>query len=273
MGGQPFNYLVESPLKIGSDPVHLVDEADAGNAVLVGLPPNGFALGLHPFHGAKNHQRPVQDAQAALNLGREIDVPRRVDDINRVLGDADGFVLPLGRNGGRIDGDPALGFFGIEVGDRRAVVDVAHFVGEAGVVEDPLGCRGFAGVDMGHDADIADSLGHHAKWANALFASAMRWTFSRCVIAAPSRRNAAISSSARLTCAGRPFFSRTDSISQRIAKVCCRREFTGVGTWYVAPPTRFERTSIDGRTFSTASVNTFTASSSGIFLTMMSIAS
>ncbi len=58
MRSQPADNLIERPLKVGPDPVHLVDEADARNAVLVGLPPDGFALGLDPLHGAENHHAP-----------------------------------------------------------------------------------------------------------------------------------------------------------------------------------------------------------------------
>ena len=83
-----------------------------------------------------------------------------------------------------------------------------------------------------HEADLgpwkaSKSQGEHrvirsyqAKWANALLASAMRCTFSRRVIAAPSRLNAAINSSASLTAMGRPFFSRAAISSQRIERVC-----------------------------------------------------
>src|SRR5581483_5730632 len=35
-----------------------------------------------------------------------------------------------------------------------ALVDLADLVGLAGVVEDPLGRRGLAGVDVRHDADV-----------------------------------------------------------------------------------------------------------------------
>ncbi len=58
MRRQPVDDLLERPLEIGPDPVHLVDEADAGNAVFVGLPPDRLALGLDPFHGAENHHAP-----------------------------------------------------------------------------------------------------------------------------------------------------------------------------------------------------------------------
>ena len=47
---------------------------------------------------------------------------------------------------------------------------------------------------------------YQAKWAKALLASAMRWTFSRLVMAAPSRLKAAINSSASFSCVARPFF-------------------------------------------------------------------
>ena len=40
----------------------------------------------------------------------------------------------------------------------RAVVDLADLVGLAGVVEDALGRRGLARVDVGHDADVAGAL-------------------------------------------------------------------------------------------------------------------
>ncbi len=62
-----------------------------------------------------------------------------------------------GRRGGG-DGDAALLFLFHPVHDRGAIVDLSHLVGAAGVVQDPLGSRGLAGVDMGHDADVADVL-------------------------------------------------------------------------------------------------------------------
>ena len=37
-----------------------------------------------------------------------------------------------------------------------ALVDLTDLVGDAGVEEDPLGGGGLAGVDVRHDADVAD---------------------------------------------------------------------------------------------------------------------
>ena len=53
------------------------------HAVLVGLPPDGFALGLDAFAGAEDDHAAVEHAQAPLHLGREVDVARRVDQVDR----------------------------------------------------------------------------------------------------------------------------------------------------------------------------------------------
>jgi hypothetical protein len=37
-------------------------------------------------------------------------------------------------------------------------VDLADLVGTAGVVEDPLGRRGLARIDVGHDPDVPNAI-------------------------------------------------------------------------------------------------------------------
>jgi len=56
---------------------------------------------------------------------------------------------------GRRDRDAALSFLIHEVHGRGAVMDFADLVGLAGVIEDPLGRRRLAGIDVGHDAEVA----------------------------------------------------------------------------------------------------------------------
>ena len=75
--------LLVDPLELGADAVHLVDEADPGNVVLGRLPPDGLALGLDPLDGREDHDRPVEHAERPLDLGREVDVAGRVDDVDR----------------------------------------------------------------------------------------------------------------------------------------------------------------------------------------------
>ena len=76
MGREPRAHLLHGPLRIHADAVHLVDEHDPRNPVLVRLPPNRLGLGLDSTDSAKEHHRSVQDPQRPLDLGREINVSR-----------------------------------------------------------------------------------------------------------------------------------------------------------------------------------------------------
>ena len=120
-----------------------------GHVVAVGLPPDGLGLRLDPGDAVEHRDRAVEHAQRALHLDGEVDVPGRVDDV-------DGVVVPLaGRRGGG-DGDAALLLLLHPVHRRGALVDLTDLVVDAGVVEDPLGRRGLARVDVRHDPDVAD---------------------------------------------------------------------------------------------------------------------
>ena len=60
--------------EVRANAVHLVDEADAGHAILVGLAPNGFRLRLHARTASKI-ARAVEHPQRALDFRREITWP------------------------------------------------------------------------------------------------------------------------------------------------------------------------------------------------------
>jgi hypothetical protein len=78
-------------------------------------------------------------------------VPGRIDDV-------DAKIAPERRRGSRRDRDAALLLLRHPVHDGSALVDLAHLVGAARVVEDPLGRRRLARVDVGHDPDVPDAL-------------------------------------------------------------------------------------------------------------------
>jgi hypothetical protein len=78
-------------------------------------------------------------------------VPGRIDDV-------DAKVAPKRRRRGGRDRDAALLLLRHPVHRRGALVDLAHLVGAARVVEDALGRRGLARIDVGHDPDVADAL-------------------------------------------------------------------------------------------------------------------
>src|SRR5207302_1406767 len=83
----------------------------------------------------------------ALDLGREVDVPGRVDDV-------DPDPSPDARRRGRRDRDAALLLLDHPVHRRGAFVDLAELVVDARVIQDALGRRRLARVDVGHDADV-----------------------------------------------------------------------------------------------------------------------
>jgi hypothetical protein len=121
VGPQALGDAVDGAPVIGACAIHLVDQTDARHAITVGLAPDGLRLGLHARHAVKDHHAPIQDAQAALHLGRKIDVTRRVDDVDLVA-------APGAGDGRRLDGDAPLPFLGHKVGHGRALVHAAQAV-------------------------------------------------------------------------------------------------------------------------------------------------
>ena len=84
VGAQHLDDRVVRHVEIGADAVHLVDEDDARDVVLVRLAPDGLGLRLDALHAVEADDRAVEDAQRALDLGREVDVAGGVDDVDRV---------------------------------------------------------------------------------------------------------------------------------------------------------------------------------------------
>jgi hypothetical protein len=60
-----------------------------------------------------------------------------------------------------------------------AVVDLADLVALPGVVEDALGRRGLAGIDVGHDADVAGALEGELSLGHRQITSVFRVELSR----------------------------------------------------------------------------------------------
>src|SRR5262249_15609035 len=83
------------------------------------------------------------------HLNGEVDVTGRVDDLDRVA-------LPLALRRGGGNGDAPLLLLLHPVHDGGALVDLADLVRDAGVEQDALSRRRLTGIDVSHDADIAD---------------------------------------------------------------------------------------------------------------------
>jgi hypothetical protein len=119
-------------------------------------------LGLDAFPGAEDHHAAVEHPEAPLDLGGEIDVPRRIDQIDLDLWTSDHTVparrlhLPGEGHAGGVDRNPPLLLLRIVVGDRGPLVHFAHSVAEAAVIQHPLGDGRLAGIDVGDHADVAE---------------------------------------------------------------------------------------------------------------------
>ena len=136
-------------VEVRADLVHLVDEADARYVVLVGLAPDLLGLRLDTLLAVEHGNGTVEHAKAALHLDGEVDVPGGVDQVDLV-------VFPECRGGSRGDGDAPLLLLLHPVHGGGAVVHLTDLVADTGVVEDALGRRGLTGIDVCHDADVAD---------------------------------------------------------------------------------------------------------------------
>jgi hypothetical protein len=141
--------VLDGEVEVRAELVHLVDEADAGDVVLVGLTPYGLGLRLDAFLAVEDGDGAVKDTQGALDLDGEVHVSGRVDDVDLV-------VVPEGRRRGRRDRDAALLLLLHPVHRGCTVVNLTDLVRDACVEQDPLGRRRLAGIDVSHDADVAD---------------------------------------------------------------------------------------------------------------------
>src|SRR6266513_856085 len=153
VGAEPLPHHLDAHLEVRAHAVHLVHEDDARHVVAVRLAPHGFGLRLDDAHRVEHGHGAVADPQAALHLDGEVHVAGGVDDVDAVLLAA---ARPEGRGGGGSDGDAALLLLLHPVHGGGAVVHLTQLVRPAGVVQDPLGRSRFPGIDVGHDADVAN---------------------------------------------------------------------------------------------------------------------
>ncbi len=159
---QPFGDLVKHIGEIGADDVHLVDENHPRHMVFVRLAPHCFRLGLDSLLGVEDHHGAVKDAQAAFDLGREIDMAGRVDQVH-------GAVAPIERDARAVDGDAAFLLLLVVVGVGRTFIDAAELVRGAGVEQDMLRGRGLACINVRNNPEVADSrqvefgVGSHSR--------------------------------------------------------------------------------------------------------------
>ncbi len=137
--------------EVGADAVHLVDEGDARDVILVGLPPNGLGLRLHAGDRVEQGYGAVEHTQRTLDLDGEVNVAWRIDDVIRVsfhsqVVAADG------------DRDATLLLLLHPVHDGSALMNLADLVRTPRVRNRMRSSRRrLTGVDVRHDPDVAGS--------------------------------------------------------------------------------------------------------------------
>ncbi len=170
VGAQAVFHGLHREVEVRADLVHLVDEADAGDVVLVGLAPDLLGLRLDTLLAVEHGNGTVEHPKAALHLDGEVDVPGGVDDVDLV-------VVPEAGGSGGGDGDPPLLLLLHPVHGGGAVVHLTDLVADTGVIEDALGRRRLAGIDVRHDADVADlgEVGQHVLCHGSFPTLSLAW--------------------------------------------------------------------------------------------------
>src|SRR5262249_17464876 len=139
---------LERSLKIGPLPIQLVNKANARHLVLVRLAPYGFRLGLYARYTTKNSHRSIEHTKPALHFNGEIDVTRRIDDIDAIL-------PPCAGRRRRCDCNSALALLLHPIHRGGSFIDFTNPVRHPRVIENPLGRGGLARINVGHDPDVS----------------------------------------------------------------------------------------------------------------------
>ena len=142
---------IDCMLEVSARLVHLVDEANAGNAVLVRLTPHCFRLRLDTVNGVKAGDGAVEYAERTLHLGGKVHVARRVDNV-------DEDVLPGACRRGGCNRDAALLLLLHPVHRCGTFVHFPDTVRDARIEQDALGRSRLPGVDVRHDSDVPATI-------------------------------------------------------------------------------------------------------------------
>ena len=160
-----FDFGLDS-VGLGAGQIDFIEYGHYFMIVIQGQIDVGQSLGLHALGGVHHQQGPVARGQRARNLVVEVHVAGGVDEVEDVLPPV--FVRVGDAHGLGLDGDAALA---LQVHLVQILIAGFAVADQARVFEDTIGQGGFAVVDVGDNAEIADVIqGSH---------SALRWWLSR----------------------------------------------------------------------------------------------
>ena len=150
--------LLADALGIGRRQVDLVEHRDDLEVVVERQVDVGQGLRLDALGGVDHQDRPLAGGEAARHLVREVDVARGVDQVQDVVLAVAGAVRQA--HGAGLDGDAALA---LEVHVVENLVLHLARRDRARPLQQPVGQRGLAVVDVGDDGEVADAVAVHRK--------------------------------------------------------------------------------------------------------------
>ncbi len=145
--GQPPADLGQHSGRVGPAAVDLVNEDQGRHGQAAQGTPEDDGLRLDALHRRDDEDSRVEHGQASLDLGDEVGVARRVDEVDLDVPDGE-------RRDVRAHGDAATPLDVHRVGAGGAVVDAAGRGDGAGLVQEPFGQARLARVNMREDAQI-----------------------------------------------------------------------------------------------------------------------
>ena len=142
--------------------VEAIDDDDLGDAVLGGVFPDLVGANADAVDGIDDDEGEVRDSERAETFADEIEVTRGIDDIELL-------VQPFGMEEGGVDGDFAVLFVGVIIGEGGAGGDAAEAVDDAGASQHAFTQHGLAGGGMADDRKVPDVFGmiRFHRWSNA----------------------------------------------------------------------------------------------------------
>ncbi len=164
LGGCLHDLIVEKPdelpdfrrhlLRVSAGKVDLVDDGDDGQVLLEGQVDVGHRLRLDPLCGIDDEERTLARGEAAAHLVREIDVARRIDQVELVRFAVSRRVAHA--HGARLDGDA---LFPLEI-HRVEKLGLHLALGDGiGLFQQPIGEGRFAVIDVRDDRKVANLRG------------------------------------------------------------------------------------------------------------------
>ncbi len=146
--------LFDNSSMIGSCSIHFVNKSYSGYTVAAHLPIDCERLALHAPNATQDQDSAIEHAQAALDFDSEVDVARRIDDLQNMIG-------PIDAGDRRLNRDATFLFDRITIHGRADTVATAHFMNlmnTSTIKQNPLSQRGLTRVNVSRDTDVSKSF-------------------------------------------------------------------------------------------------------------------